>query len=61
MRVLRLFLLRRFGPIGVALTVYDVWRRLPTRRRRWLVAHGRRLGLRIATRAWAFVAETIGR
>jgi hypothetical protein len=61
MRLRRLFLLRRFGAIGVALTVYDPWRRLPTRQRRWLVADGRRQGLRIATRSWAFVAGTIGR
>jgi hypothetical protein len=64
MRLLPLFL-RRFGPIGVAVTVFDVWRRLPTRRRQWLVAHGRRRGLWIATRAWALawalVAGTIGR
>lgn len=61
MRLLRLFFLRRFGPIGVVLTVYDVWRRLPTGQRRWLVARGRRQGLRIARRAWAFAAGTIGR
>jgi hypothetical protein len=61
MRLLRLFLLRCFGAIGAALTVYDVWRRPPARQRRWLVAHGRRQGLRIGTRAGAFVAGTIGR
>jgi hypothetical protein len=61
MRLLPLFLLRRFGPIGVALTVLDVWRRLPARQRRWLVAHGRRQALRITTRAWAFVAGAVSR
>lgn len=59
MRLLRLFFLRRFGLIGVVLTAYDVWRRLPARQRRRLVAHGRRQGL--PRRAWAFVAGTIGR
>jgi hypothetical protein len=61
MRLLRLLLRRCLGAIGVALAVYDVWRRLPRRQRRWLVAHGRRQGLRLATRAWAFVAVMIGR
>ncbi len=61
MRLLRMSLVRLFGPIWVALTVYDVWRRLPTTQRRWLLARGRRQGLRIAVRAWAFLAATIGR
>jgi hypothetical protein len=61
MRLLGRFLLRRFGPVGVALTVYDVWRRLPNRQRRQLVAYGRHQGLLAARRAWALVAGTIGR
>lgn len=60
MGLLRLFF-RRFGVIAVTLTVYDVWRSLPMSQRRWLVAHGRRQGLRIVTRAGAFVAGSIGR
>lgn len=61
MRPLRLFFLRRLGPIGIAMTVYEVWRRLPARQRRSLLVHGRRQGLRVATRAWAFDAGTIAR
>jgi len=61
MRLIRPFLLRRFGLIGVVLTVYDFWRRLPNRQRRRLVAYGRRRGMRVATRAWALVTGTIGR
>jgi hypothetical protein len=43
--LIRSVLLRRSGPLGVALTAYDVWRRLPPRRRQQLVAHGRRGGI----------------
>ncbi|MGZ4400543.1 MAG: hypothetical protein ACXVYM_06695 [Gaiellaceae bacterium] len=61
MRLLGLFLLGRLGLLGVVLAVYDVWRRLSMKRRRWLVSRGCGHGSRIATRAWAFVAGTIGR
>lgn len=61
MRHLRLLLLRSLRLIGAALSVYDKWRRLPMRQRRWLVIHGRRQGLRIVTHAGAFVSGTIGR
>ena len=37
-------LLRRLGPVGVALTVYDVWRHLPEKQRQQLVEHGSRVG-----------------
>jgi hypothetical protein len=43
--LIRSVLLRRSGPLGVALTAYDVWRRLAPRRRQQLVAHGRRGGI----------------
>ncbi|MBD0330329.1 MAG: hypothetical protein ICV64_09535 [Thermoleophilia bacterium] len=36
------FLLRRLGPAGVALTAYDIWRRLPPQHRRRLLEEGRR-------------------
>lgn len=39
-------LTRRVGPIGVALTAYDIWRRLPERRRRQLLALGKQYGER---------------
>jgi hypothetical protein len=34
----RTLLLRRLGPVGVALTAYDLWRRVPLARRRRLRA-----------------------
>jgi len=46
----RTVVLRRFGVIGLFLTVYDVWRRIPARQRRQLLAGGRRSGSRIAAR-----------
>jgi hypothetical protein len=41
-------LVRRLGPIGVALTVYDVWRHLPPKRRQQLLDLGRKHGTRAA-------------
>jgi hypothetical protein len=42
---------RRAGPIGLALTAYDLWRRLPAKQRQQLLDQGRRHGTRIATQA----------
>jgi hypothetical protein len=42
---------RRAGPIGIALTAYDLWRRLPEKQRRQLLQQGRKHGTRIATTA----------
>ena len=47
---IRTVLLRRLGPVGLVLTAYDVWRRIPARRRKLLLAGGRRHGSRIASR-----------
>lgn len=48
-------LTRRMGPVGIALTAYDVWRRLPPSQRRRLIeatrAHGPRIAGRAAQRA----------
>ena len=46
-RPLRL-LTRRAGPIGVALTAFDIWRRIPKRQRRQIVAATRKPGPRVA-------------
>ena len=35
-------LARRLGPFGLALTAYDIWRRIPPRQRAQIVAHARR-------------------
>jgi len=42
---------RRAGPFGLALTAYDLWRRLPEEQRRRLLQQGRRHGTRLATQA----------
>jgi hypothetical protein len=44
----RFRLTRRVGPLGVALTLYDIWRRLPPRQRRWVMKQARAHGPRIA-------------
>jgi hypothetical protein len=41
----------RIGPIGLALTAYDVWRRLPPRQRRLVLQQARRYGPVIAGQA----------
>jgi hypothetical protein len=41
-------LTRRLGPLGLALTAWDVWRRLPPRQRRWVFKQARKHGPRIA-------------
>jgi hypothetical protein len=41
-------LTRRAGPIGLALTAYDLWRRIPPAQRRQLVAATRKHGPRVA-------------
>jgi hypothetical protein len=45
---------RRLGAVGVALTAYDVWRRIPKRHRRAILAAARKHGPRAA----AAVART---
>jgi len=47
----RRFWLRRIGPLGILLAAWDIWRRIPARRREQLVRHGRRKGMRLARRA----------
>ncbi|HVR13485.1 MAG TPA: hypothetical protein VMS41_06880 [Gaiellaceae bacterium] len=42
---------RKIGPLGVALTAYDIWRRIPPQHRRMLVAEARRHGTRVAKAA----------
>jgi hypothetical protein len=42
---------RRLGPIGVALTAYDVWRRIPKRYRRRIVSEVVKQGPRLAKEA----------
>jgi hypothetical protein len=42
---------RRLGPLGIALTAWDVWRRLPPTQRRWVTRQVRSHGPRIAKQA----------
>jgi hypothetical protein len=47
----RVRLSRRLGPVGTALTLWDIWRRLPPRQRRWVVSQARKHGPRLARQA----------
>ena len=43
---------RRIGGLGLALTVWDIWLRIPPRQRKILLAQARRHGPRLAKRAY---------
>jgi hypothetical protein len=49
----RLVTPKKIGPVGVALTVWDVWRRLPPQQRRWMMQQARVHGPRLAKQAVA--------
>jgi hypothetical protein len=49
----RLKLTRRLGPVGTALTLWDLWRRLPPKQRRWVVRQARKHGPRVAKQVLA--------
>jgi hypothetical protein len=40
----------KVGPLGLALTLYDVWRRLPPRQRKQVLALARKHGPKVAAR-----------
>lgn len=42
---------RRAGALGLAMTAYDLWKRLPEKQRQQLLAQGRRHGSRLAATA----------
>jgi hypothetical protein len=44
------FLTRGAGPIGIALTAWDVWRRLPPRQRKQILNLARKHGPMVAAR-----------
>ena len=44
-------LTRRVGPVGLALTAYDIWRRIPPAQRRQILSATRRHGPRLAASA----------
>ena len=41
---------KRLGPVTVALTAWDIWRRIPKEHRRTLVRQARKHGPRVAAR-----------
>jgi len=41
---------RRAGTIGLALTLYDVWKRIPPRHRKQLMKQARKHGPKLASR-----------
>jgi hypothetical protein len=41
---------RRAGPLGVALTAWDLWRRLPPKQRQQVLALARKHGPKVAAR-----------
>ncbi len=49
----RTSLSKAVGPVGMALTAWDVWRRLSPEQRRWVTAQARTHGPRLAKQAWA--------
>jgi len=44
-------LTRRLGPVSTALLLFDVWRRLPPRQRRWVLTQARKHGPAVVKRA----------
>ena len=44
------FLGRRMGPLGVALTAWDLWRRLPPKQRKQIANLARKHGPKVAAR-----------
>jgi hypothetical protein len=43
-------LTRRLGPVGVALTAWDIWRRLPPKQRKQILNVARKHGPKVASR-----------
>jgi hypothetical protein len=41
----------RLGPVGAAFALWDVWRRLTPKQRKWLAAQARTHGPRLAQQA----------
>jgi hypothetical protein len=42
--------LRRAGPVGLALTAWDIWRRIPKKHRRAILRQARKHGPKVATK-----------
>ena len=48
--VARFSSLRRAGPVGLALTAWDIWRRIPKKHRRAILRQARKHGPAVATK-----------
>jgi hypothetical protein len=48
---LRRLAYRRLGPLGLALTAYDIWRRIPPKHRKRILREARHHGPRLAKAA----------
>ena len=46
----RRLLTRRAGPLGIALTAWDIWRRLPPKQRKQIMNIARKHGPKVAAR-----------
>jgi hypothetical protein len=55
--MVRRLVARRLGPLGLAITAYDVWRRLPPSYRRRLLEEGRRHAPTVAAQARSVLAK----
>jgi hypothetical protein len=49
--MVRRLLTRRVGPVGLALTAYDIWRRIPRKQRKQILDAARKHGPRVAANA----------
>jgi hypothetical protein len=47
-------LTRRTGAVGLALTAWDIWRRIPPKQRRMLMRQARKHGPMVARRAMEY-------
>jgi hypothetical protein len=52
---------RRGSPLGIALTMFEIWRRLPPTQRRMLLDNARRHGPRLASAAAKGARSRAGR
>jgi hypothetical protein len=50
-------LTRKVGPLGLALTAWDIWRRLPPRQRKQVLNIARKHGPRVAARVMRAAAN----
>jgi hypothetical protein len=48
---------RKAGPLGLALTAWDIWRRIPPRHRKTILRQARKHGPTIARRAVYYQRE----